>query len=40
LIEAAMRTQPRDLLAVFDWQRIREEDLLMRWTGESLVNPK
>jgi len=40
LIETAMPTQPRDLLAAFDWQRIREEDLLMRWTGESLVNPK
>jgi glutamyl/glutaminyl-tRNA synthetase len=40
LIETAMRTQPRDLLAVFDWQRIREQDLLMRWTGKSLVNPK
>jgi glutamyl/glutaminyl-tRNA synthetase len=40
LIETAMPMQPRDLLADFDWQRIREEDLLMRWTGESLVNPK
>jgi len=40
LIEAATRTQPRDLLAAFDWQRVRDEDLLMRWTGESLVNPK
>ena len=39
LIEAATRTRPRDLLADFDWQRVRDEDLLMRWTGESLVNP-
>jgi glutamyl/glutaminyl-tRNA synthetase len=40
LIDTAMPTQPRDLLAAFDWQRIREEDLLMGWTGESRVNPK
>ncbi len=40
LTESATRTQPRDLLAAFDWQRVRDEDLLMRWTGESLVNPK
>lgn len=24
----------------FDWQRVRDEDLMMHWTGESLVNPK
>jgi glutamyl/glutaminyl-tRNA synthetase len=39
LIETATRTQPRDLLEIFDWQRVRDEDLLMHWTGESLVNP-
>ena len=39
LIETATRMQPRDLLAGFDWQRVRDEDLAMRWTGESLVQP-
>ena len=40
LIETAVRMRPGELLADFDWQRVRDEDLLMHWTGESLVNPK
>jgi glutamyl/glutaminyl-tRNA synthetase len=40
LIETAARTTPGELLADFDWQRVRDEDLLMHWTGKSLVNPK
>ena len=40
LIETVVRARPRDLLAEFDWQRVRDADLLMRWTGESLVSPK
>ncbi|MBW1844357.1 MAG: hypothetical protein JRE38_03085 [Deltaproteobacteria bacterium] len=39
LIETAAPTRPRELLAAFDWRRVRGEDLLMHWTGESLVNP-
>ena len=39
LIETAVPTCPAELLAGFGWQRVRDEDLLMRWTGESLVNP-
>ena len=40
LIETVVRVRPRDLLAEFDWQRVRDEDLVMHWTGESLTNPK
>ncbi len=29
--------RPRDLLADFDWRRVRSEDRLARWTGERLV---
>jgi glutamyl-Q tRNA(Asp) synthetase len=39
LIEAPAPTRPGELLAAFDWKRVRGEDLLMRWTGEGLVNP-
>jgi glutamyl/glutaminyl-tRNA synthetase len=39
LIETAAPTRPGELLAAFDWKRVRGEDLLMQWTGESLVNP-
>ncbi len=38
LIESTARTCPRELLAGFDWQRVRDGDLPMRWTGESLVH--
>jgi glutamyl/glutaminyl-tRNA synthetase len=38
LIEEATRIQPGELLANFDWQRVRDEDLVMRWTGEALVS--
>jgi glutamyl-Q tRNA(Asp) synthetase len=36
LIEAATPVRPRELLAVFDWGRVRSDDLPMRWTGERL----
>jgi glutamyl/glutaminyl-tRNA synthetase len=39
LVETAAPTHPGELLAAFDWKRVRDEDLLMHWTGESLVNP-
>jgi len=39
LIETAAPARPGALLAGFDWQRVRDEDLAMRWTGESLVHP-
>jgi len=39
LIETAAPIRPGELLAAFDWRRVRGEDLLMHWTGESLVNP-
>jgi len=39
LVETAAPTPPGELLATFDWKRVRGEDLLMRWTGESLVSP-
>jgi glutamyl/glutaminyl-tRNA synthetase len=39
LIETAAPARPEELLAGFDWQRVRDEDLAMRWTGESLVQP-
>jgi len=39
LLEAAAPIRPAELLAAFDWQRVRGEDLLIHWTGESLVNP-
>jgi glutamyl-Q tRNA(Asp) synthetase len=39
LIDAARPTRPAELLADFDWRRIRGEDLLMHWTGETLVQP-
>jgi glutamyl/glutaminyl-tRNA synthetase len=38
LIEIQAPTSPGELLADFDWQRVRDEDLVMRWTGESLVH--
>lgn len=28
---------PRDLVARFDWDRVRQEDLVVRWTGSALV---
>jgi glutamyl/glutaminyl-tRNA synthetase len=39
LIETAAPARPGELLAGFDWQRVRDEDLAMHWTGESLVQP-
>jgi hypothetical protein len=27
---------PRELSGEFDWRRVREEDVVMRWTGERL----
>jgi glutamyl-tRNA synthetase/glutamyl-Q tRNA(Asp) synthetase len=39
LIQAAARTRPGELLVDFDWQRVRDRDLLMHWTGENLVHP-
>ena len=27
---------PRDLLADFDWRRVRSEDVVVRWTGQAL----
>jgi glutamyl-tRNA synthetase/glutamyl-Q tRNA(Asp) synthetase len=38
LIETAAPIRPSELLAAFDWGRVRGADLLMRWTGERLVN--
>ncbi len=38
LIDVPARIQPEALLANFDWQRVRDEDLVMRWTGEALVS--
>jgi len=39
LIDAAVPMRPRELLATFDWKRVRDGDLLMHWTGERLVHP-
>jgi glutamyl/glutaminyl-tRNA synthetase len=39
LVETAAPTRPGELLADFDWQRVRNQDVLLRWTGESLVHP-
>ena len=39
LIEAPAPMRPGDLLADFDWRRVRSEDRLARWTGERLVYP-
>ncbi len=39
LVETAAPIRPAELLAAFDWKRVCGEDLLMHWTGESLVNP-
>jgi glutamyl-tRNA synthetase/glutamyl-Q tRNA(Asp) synthetase len=39
LIEVPAPLRPRDLLADFDWRRVRSEDRLARWTGERLVYP-
>jgi glutamyl-Q tRNA(Asp) synthetase len=39
LIEAPTPMWPRDLLSGFDWQRVRSEDRLARWTGERLEYP-
>ena len=33
----ARPTTPRALLAVFDWARVRSDDLLVRWSGGALV---
>jgi hypothetical protein len=38
LIGTAAPTRPGDLLAAFDWQRVRNADRLMHWTGRSLVD--
>jgi glutamyl-Q tRNA(Asp) synthetase len=37
LIETAAPIRPTELLANFDWQRVREADRLMHWTGQRLV---
>jgi len=39
LIEAPAPMRPRDLLAAFDWRRVRSEARVARWTGERLVYP-
>ena len=39
LLETAAPVRPAELLAAFDWQRVRGKDLLIHWTGESLVSP-
>jgi glutamyl/glutaminyl-tRNA synthetase len=39
LIEAPAPMRPGDLLADFDWRRIRSEGRLARWTGERLMFP-
>jgi glutamyl-Q tRNA(Asp) synthetase len=39
LCEAAAPIGPAELLAGFDWKRVRSEDLVVHWTGESLVSP-
>lgn len=39
LRETAAPIRPAELLAAFDWQRVRGEDLTIHWTGERLVNP-
>jgi len=37
LIEAPLPIRPRELLADFDWQRVRSADRSMHWTGSQLV---
>jgi glutamyl-tRNA synthetase/glutamyl-Q tRNA(Asp) synthetase len=37
LIEVPVPMRPGDLLADFDWRRVRSEDRVARWTGERLV---
>lgn len=32
-------TTPTDLLAEFDWERVRREDRVVRWTGRELILP-
>jgi len=39
LREASTPLRPSDLLADFDWGRVRSEDRLARWTGEALLCP-
>jgi glutamyl/glutaminyl-tRNA synthetase len=39
LIESPAPMRPGDLLANFDWRRIRSEGRLARWTGERLMFP-
>jgi len=39
LIETAAPIRPTELLAVFDWRRVRTADRLMHWTGSRLVDP-
>jgi glutamyl/glutaminyl-tRNA synthetase len=36
LLEGEGATSPRELLAAFDWSRVRGEDVAVRWTGEAL----
>jgi glutamyl-Q tRNA(Asp) synthetase len=39
LTESPAPLRSGDLLAGFDWQRVRSEDRVARWTGERLVYP-
>jgi glutamyl-Q tRNA(Asp) synthetase len=39
LTGTATPMRPGELLADFDWRRVRGEDCVMHWTGESLVCP-
>jgi glutamyl/glutaminyl-tRNA synthetase len=36
LRETAGPTRPRELLADFAWERVRSQDVAVRWTGDSL----
>jgi hypothetical protein len=36
LRETVGPARPRDLLADFDWRRVRSQDVVVHWTGEAL----
>jgi glutamyl/glutaminyl-tRNA synthetase len=37
LVHEPQALAPRDLVAGFDWPRVRREDAVLRWTGDALV---
>jgi len=39
LIARAVPTRPEELIADFDWQRVRTDDLVVRWTSDRLEIP-